>query len=356
LTQGVAIKRAGASDSETHPGIHERDILIIGVARSGTTWLGRVLGKTAGAHYFHEPDNHDLLYGRPFVVRAKRSVGPYPVLAPGDEAQEYERLWASLFDGAVDQSRVVTRFVDRAKRSIAARLMRRVNRERLRLSFRDPAFSPPYLSKVAGLAALPPTRPECRVLITKSVYLPFCIDWLAARWDVNVVVVSRHPLAVIASWIELGFSGDNPRLENDPRIQDRYLERWDVRPLRKHSSLLSSTAWVVGLLRAAHDEAAARHPEWLQVSHDELCGSPDVGFRHLADECGLLWNRDAERFLQETNRPGSGYDIHRPTKEQPARWRQRFDTKDVKEIARVLERFPIRGWPNQAHDIFPREG
>ena len=33
-------------------------VLVAGLPRSGTTWVGEVLGRTAGARYLHEPDNH----------------------------------------------------------------------------------------------------------------------------------------------------------------------------------------------------------------------------------------------------------------------------------------------------------
>ena len=50
-------------------------VLIAGLPRSGTTWVGEVLGRTAGAHYLHEPDNHLV---RPDAWWAKRRLGPSP--------------------------------------------------------------------------------------------------------------------------------------------------------------------------------------------------------------------------------------------------------------------------------------
>ena len=71
-------------------------VLVAGLPRSGTTWVGEVLGRTAGARYLHEPDNHLL---RPEAWWAKRRLGPYPELDPGDDAADYERLWALAFAG-----------------------------------------------------------------------------------------------------------------------------------------------------------------------------------------------------------------------------------------------------------------
>src|SRR5207237_10167784 len=81
-------------------------VLVAGLPRSGTTWVGEVLGRTAGARYLHEPDNHLL---RPEAWSAKRRLGPYPELRPGGdvvsgEVGGYERLWARAFAGGARPS------------------------------------------------------------------------------------------------------------------------------------------------------------------------------------------------------------------------------------------------------------
>ena len=321
-----------------------RDVLIAGVARSGTTWIGRVLGETTGVRYVNEPDNHAI---RPFAFRAKRPLGPFPILDRNESAPEYERLWASVFDRTVTEPEVGWSLIERARRSMASRVMRRMSTYRLRNSFRDPSYRAPLASKLVELAALPPLHPRDGTLITKSVHLALCLEWVAAHWDIRVVVASRHPLAVIASWMKMGYKGHYPELEEDPRVRERYLDPWGVRPLPKGSSEVASIAWVVGMLSAAHDDAARRHPEWVEVSHDRLVAAPEAGFRELAAACGLTWTDQAERFLRETDRPGDRYEINRVTSELIDVWKQRFSEEDVKEVAAVLERFPIRGWPNE---------
>jgi hypothetical protein len=70
-------------------------VLIAGVPRSGTTWIGECLSAASTTAYVHEPDNE---LARPSAARAKRGIGPYPVLAPGESAPEFDRLWERLFD------------------------------------------------------------------------------------------------------------------------------------------------------------------------------------------------------------------------------------------------------------------
>src|SRR5581483_1257337 len=72
-------------------------ILVIGPPRSGTTWVEQVLGRAAGARVVHEPDNETC---SPFALRAKATLGRFPVLAAGDRAPlAYFELWSRAFEG-----------------------------------------------------------------------------------------------------------------------------------------------------------------------------------------------------------------------------------------------------------------
>lgn len=67
-------------------------ILIVGIPRSGTTWVGHVLAQGDDATFLNEPDNH-LTF--PYALRAKRGLpgGFHPALPPEAEAAAYELLW-----------------------------------------------------------------------------------------------------------------------------------------------------------------------------------------------------------------------------------------------------------------------
>jgi hypothetical protein len=92
-------------------------VLIAGVPRSGTTWIGECLSAASTTAYMHEPDNE---LARPSAARAKRGIRPYPVLAPGESASEFERLWERLFD--YRSSRSFLRPLERVCQWVAYRL------------------------------------------------------------------------------------------------------------------------------------------------------------------------------------------------------------------------------------------
>src|SRR5215216_3657697 len=71
-------------------------VLVIGLPRSGTTWIASTLAQTGNAALVSEPDNH---YNVPFALRAKRRLpgGFHPALSPADEAPLFEALWREAF-------------------------------------------------------------------------------------------------------------------------------------------------------------------------------------------------------------------------------------------------------------------
>ena len=70
-------------------------LLIAGVPRSGTTWIGRALGHTEDTVYVNEPDG----FRDPFAFRVMLARGENPMLDPGDAAPDIEALWAGALAG-----------------------------------------------------------------------------------------------------------------------------------------------------------------------------------------------------------------------------------------------------------------
>ncbi len=178
--------------------------------------------------------------------------------------------------------------------------------------------------------------------MVKSVYAPLCVEWIALRRDLRVVLVLRNPLNVISSWLELGWlsRGRELLMTLDPGAADELAARFEA-PRPPAVSLLAGAAWLVGVLTCALEEAARRNPEWPCVVHEALCTDPSGEFAALASNAGLRWSVDGERVLEAMNHPGSGYETMRVAAEMSGAWRTRLSAEQVREIKRVLDLLPI---------------
>jgi hypothetical protein len=180
-------------------------------------------------------------------------------------------------------------------------------------------------------------------VIVKSVNAALSAEWLAARLDVQVVVVLRDLLNVLSSWVDLGWLGSpdaNELASSDPPLLEQLALGYGVPSLTAGGSALARLTWLLGLLKMSLERTARAHPEWHVARHEELCEQPPERFRGLAARVGLKWSPEADAAVAATDAPGSGYQIERVASSLPNVWRSRLAPQQVAEIASVLGAFP----------------
>ena len=298
-------------------------LLIAGVPRSGTTWIGRALGHTDGTAYVNEPDG----FRDPLAFRVMVDRGENPVLVPGEDAPDIERLWAGALAGGREAGTV---------RDRAARLLYDRSPLEARRSARAAGRATGTLG-VAARLAVPRVADAASRVVVKTVQSALSLEWVSDRFSPRVLLIERNPFNVLSSWHELGYVR-NPR--ETAAITAYARRQWDIDAPPDGAPHIATQAFVFGVLTAALRDAASRHPDWSRARHEDLCIDTVPRFRALAAEVGLVWGEDAERFLTDSDRDGTPYRTQRRTEEQPDRWRDRLDPNQVATIRDVLARFP----------------
>jgi hypothetical protein len=314
------------------------NVLIVGVPRSGTSWVGRVLGSTPGARYLREPDNHEHT---PFALRAKLGVPGryYTDLAEGDEAPAYARLWGEALGARPSDDSVV----ERVRRKLSLRLLRAATDEQVLRSLQKGRWATHGLRLAAALAV--PERPsQSDKLVVKSVHAQLAVDWLAARFPLRVAVVLREPLNVLSSWKQMGWirPGVETLDELDPVSVRRLEARYGSSPGiagQVIAGQVEHAAYLIALLHSALADAARRHPEWVVLSHEALCTDPHERFRDAAADLGLDWGSSVDALLDELNRPGEGYETARVASDLQGVWRKRLSQEERDAAISVFRRF-----------------
>jgi hypothetical protein len=314
-------------------------ILLLGVARSGSTWIGQILGHAAEARYVHEPDNETH---NPYALRAKKGLGRFPFLRPGDRAPRYEACWEGAFAGGEWPRR--TRL---SRRGLVRQSYAAIE------AWCDPGRRNPVpLEIIAALAAPGGSPPRYERPIVKSVHALLSAEWVIRRWHPVPVVVRRHPLNLVASWrrVSLGDKRGESALEYTepvraimpPRAVAEFGAPGGEPPPAEDR--LAALAWRVGLLCSAREELIARLDQIVCVDHDELCRAPAEGLQSVAGRLGLEWTDACDRALQRAERPGEGFVTQRIAAEQPDRWRTRLSPTEVTRVEGVLTAFPRGPW------------
>jgi len=307
-------------------------VLVAGVPRSGSSWVVRVLGSTPGAVYLGEPDNHEH---SAFALKGKLGLPGrfYTELAVDDDAPTYAALWAEAFGArSTGDSQI-----ERGRRKASEQLLRRATAEQIRQSFAAGRCTTAGLRLAAALA-VPERPPPGDRLVVKSVHAQLSLEWLAARFPIKVAVVLRDPLNVLSSWKEMGWlgAGAAPLAELDPATAGRLEARYGVDSVS--DGAVEQAAHLIALLHAALADAARKHPDWVVLSHEDLCTRPHDGFREAAEALGLRWGDAADTLLDELNRPGTGYETARVASSLADAWRSRLAPEEQHAAQAIFDR------------------
>jgi hypothetical protein len=314
-----------------------RPLLIAGIPRSGSTWTQVILSCDPSILAVTEPDFEAK--SAP-AIWAKRRLGSYPVLAPGDRDADYQQLWRWVLAGA-----------PRGRRLEMAERVRKIAIHEWRWYVKG-RWTPTM--RLAGqLARNPGDQPVPALrdhrLLVKSVHAAMSVEWLAATFDLEVLVLLRHPAAVLASWQSLGLPEHFARLERVPEVRQR-CEEWGV-PLPGPDEL-EHTVWLLGVLLSSLEQAA-RHSGLVLRTHEQMCLSPVDEFRSLYRELGLEWTDRADEAVKWLNRPGKGWSVERVAKDQADLWKTRLSPATVDVMQRVLAPFPFRTWTSEDLQLTP---
>jgi len=307
-----------------------RTILLVGPPRSGTTWVADVLNLAGVYQFVNEPDNEIIsLLGR----RYKRYVPRFPLLAPGDTPRDFTTLWekslASPLAPWLARGRLA-RYV-RAPDAFVTRKEKPFTP--------DPAPSPAMRVRELGRdAARPPVVPRPRLI--KTVHAVLCVEWVCSVVPIDrVVVVMRHPLAILASWRRLKMPDAARPYALSDDVQRRVLG--DVIPV---SSELETQALHLAVLFRGLASQVKRNPDWLLLVHEDLCVDPRAKFRAMYGELGLDFTPVVERGIAARDRAGDGYRPVRRAADEVGKWKKDYRDDELARASAILDRAGLSAW------------
>jgi hypothetical protein len=253
------------------------------------------------------------------------------VLDPDQPAPEYERLWAGAFDGG--QRRQTTRDW------LTRRLFKQTSTDD-RVRARAGGKMNWRLRLAVDLAQPLDARPNVDVLVVKSVNAALSAEWIWKRFQPRVVVVTRDLRNVVASWQTIGFGGS---AELSSAMRAEAMRRWSLVLPATDDTIERTTTICAVLLLALHDGLRA-HPEWTCINHEESMDDAEGALERAAESVGIAWSEAARRFVNTSNRAGTGYSTNRLARELPDQWKDRLDTEQKAAIDRVLAAIPEHMW------------
>ena len=290
-----------------------RRVMVLGLPRSGTTWAARVLAAAPGVTYVNEPDNAEVDRYAAIAFGDVRAA----LLEPATMTPRYRRLFDVAFRGGWTPGRT-----SGTARRLAAMAP---PRSRLEAALFDVA---------ARAAARRP--PATDVVLVKSVAAHLAADWFVDEMHARLVVVWRHPLNVIAAWLDRGWRGA-AMARRSPTLTARFTGTAAWPP--PEGDGVDATAWGLCAQQVWLFEAAARIDGTVVLHHEATCLDPAARFRAAFTALDLDWVPAADAALTAHSGRGAGYDPVRIAEDEPRRWAARLGATDVDAANAVIERF-----------------
>lgn len=251
-------------------------LLVTGLPRSGTSWVGKMLEASGRVVYINEPLNVRHPPGRSPGVLDVDVEHRFPYICRDNEE--------AFLPGFSDLVRLRYR--------VAVELRR--NRSPYDLARLAKYFTAFTVGRITG------RRP-----MMDDPYALFSISWLAERFGFTVIVLMRDPAAVAGSWQRLGWTIDLRELLGQPLLMRDLLGVYesDMRAAGPDHLARIATLWRVAY--AAVETQRRFCPNAVHIrKYEDLARNPVDEFRELYDRLGLPWSdRVRRRIVAATSKP-----------------------------------------------------
>jgi len=287
-------------------GDRKAPILVTGSPRSGTTWTGRMLAAAPGTAYLHEPFhyNNALLNERP--ARLFQYVSPA-------ESERYTKLVGDLLQWKFPWRRRMQNV--RTPRNIVGLLKGNWRFMQLRSTNARPIFKDPI--------AL------------------FSSEWLAKTFDMDVLMMIRHPAAFCSSVKLRDWRTDFDNFLSQSALMDRYLGQYESEMRRQTTTKTSIISNAILLWNCTHHVIKIfrdENPDWLFIRHEDLSRDPIEQFRMIYRTFGLEFSNEAEHAILDSS--GEHNPVEqvesaprmRNSKENINNWKKRLSADEIAEV------------------------
>jgi len=307
-------------------------ILLFGLPRSGTTWIGKLFDSHPDTLYRHEPDS---------VCRLAMPLFPDKSEAHGYQ-QELKKYIAVLPGMRIPKIAGKRPLFPKNYHSSLALTAYRAGVTFAKFSNRIfPAMPLAYRPTGAGYERL-------RV-VWKSIEslgrLGLCVEALPAARAVHIL---RHPCGYVASVLRgeaaSRFVDRTPSSEDygifemlltTALARNRNLTMADLKKLTSEERL--AWRWVLTHEKVLADTQHSNRV--LRVRYEDVCASPLTETRRMFEFAGLTWQPQTEAFISASTRQSQGdyYSVFKNPQASAQRWRSELTSEVIERVLKILQ-------------------
>jgi hypothetical protein len=259
---------------------HDYNLAVIcGLARSGTTYVGKILSRARGVHLIHEPLNKD------FGVKGVPRWYSYADDADRKNSDDTKKLICDIihFKAAWSHS-------SPPEYPLLTRLSKRSYGGRSGL-----VWSGLRVKKFLGF----PFDTVC----IKDPFATFAADHLIKSYEAKVICMIRHPCALYLSQKMRGQAAHIEDLFAQPELVDSYAKDIPSRTWKSAMRLAPAGVALLWKIMARTLSSQAKELENLSiVRHEDLCVDPVKAIEGICAHLGISYGPRIDKYINETSR------------------------------------------------------
>jgi hypothetical protein len=294
--------------------LNKKPILVTGSHRSGSTWVGKVIASSNSVSYIHEPFN---LGCSPGICRVK-----FPFWFTYVNAENEEEYYFQLRDTLNFSYSIKESFLSFSN-------IRDVGR-----SIRD--YNSFLKSQVLGL------RP-----LMKDPIALFSAEWLVSRFDMDALILVRHPAAFVNSIMQKKWNFPFSHFLEQPLLIKEQLHQFEEQIweyAHQEVNILDQSILLWKIFHQVILMYQEKHPNWLFLRHEDISSEPESQFQYIFNRLEIPYSQEVARMIRISSSPKNQVEttqnihlVNRNSKLTIKSWKQHLSDSEVRKIRQGTE-------------------
>lgn len=276
-------------------------ILVSGSHRSGSTWLGKMIGLSGDVGYIHEP------FHRKFGISGE--------------------LFSKWFTYVCEENE------DEFKKALDKYLQFKYP---LLTKLRDAESPRDYGRSIRDFSIFTWNRLDQKRPLMKDPISIFSAEWLYKTFDMDVIILIRHPAAFVGSIKKSGWrTGMHNFLEQPLLIRD-HLKSFEPE-LREHAEekkdLIEEGILLWNMIHSVILTYRERYDDWFFIRHEDLSRMPLQKFEEIYEYLNLEYSdtikEKVRSYSTEKDSPGK---LKRNSESNIWSWKNRLSEEEIERV------------------------
>ncbi len=267
-------------NNQCHNPLCHKPILLTGAPRSGSTWVGKIIARSPSVIYIDEPFLPMARSKPPTLKPSAKRIGVcrakftkwFTHICSANEDKYYQQIEDTV--NLKYSTKQAFRYVNGL--STGKQLINSL------LEF--------YIAKLNKKTSL-----------IKDPVAIFSSEWLANKFNMNVVIMIRHPLSFVGSIKKANWQFPLIDILEQPLLMQNYLYRFkkDLKNfISKEGDIIELGVLLYNMIYNTVAIFQSRHPEWIFLRYEDVIENPEQEFQNLFRQLGLHYDSHISSLVQ----------------------------------------------------------